>query len=56
MVYDGVSLMLAAHVDSRPLFWWIGLFTSEGGLLIVVFVLVIIALLVGALVTSRRRP
>jgi hypothetical protein len=41
---------------TTALFWWIGLFTSEGGMLRVVVVLVIIALLVGTLITSRRRP
>jgi hypothetical protein len=48
--------VIAAQVDSRSPFWWIGLFTSPGGLLIVAVAVLIFALLIGAFVISRRQP
>ncbi len=46
MLHAGAALVLAQQVDTRPPFWWIGLFASPGGLLIVAGVLaaVVVAL------------
>jgi hypothetical protein len=46
---------LIAQGDSRPPFWWIGLFSSPGGLLIVGAVIVVITLIVAVPFISRRR-
>ena len=45
LLQPGAALVLALQVDTRPPFWWIGLFASPGGLLIVagIFVAVVVA-------------
>ena len=35
MLYTASTLIFAQQVDTRPPFWWMGLFASPGGLLIV---------------------
>jgi hypothetical protein len=49
---------MALQGDSRPPFWWLGLFTSTGGLIIVAAILggvSLVALLAITLFKRRRR-
>ena len=41
--------------DSQPPFWWIGLFTSPGGLRIVGVAILIVALFVAAAIIGTRQ-
>jgi hypothetical protein len=45
-------MIIAQQIDTRPPFWWIGLFASPGGLMIVGAVVLIVLI---AIVLIRRR-
>ena len=49
------TMFAEQQVDSRPPFWWMGLFASPGGLIIVAGIIGIVLLLVVIPLVNRRQ-
>jgi len=59
MLHHSATLIAQVNADTQPPFWWIGLFASPGGLIIVgmgmVFVITLIVVASAARKRRRRR-
>ena len=53
MLHAGAALAIGELPDTRPPLWWIGLFASPGGLLIVGIVILVI-LIAAVLIRESR--